>query len=154
MLRNWIIQIAFFQEVSPLWHWLLLVCWVHFKILCLAEHKRPHFIVFCCFLILLLPNIVSSEVLFRYITCISGSLGSFLIINISSTPLAVYLALLSALLYWGLWLIYSSSFWKAFSVLLSFLSISNNNIHFIFFLKFVIYLTIFEVKLHFQCYKP
>ena len=39
VLPNWIIQIAFFEEVSPLWHWLLLVCWVHFKILCLAEHN-------------------------------------------------------------------------------------------------------------------
>ena len=57
-------------------------------------------------------------------------LGGFLIINISSAALAVCLALLPALLYWGLWLIYSSSFWKAFSVLLSFFTISNNNIHF------------------------
>ena len=59
-------------------------------------------------------------------------LGSFLIINIPSTSLAVYLGLLSALLYWGLWLIYWSSFWKAFSVSLSFFTISNSNILYLF----------------------
>ena len=76
----YIIQIAFFWEefltyvvTAGLFSWLILKFW--------------SFIVSCCSLILLLPNIVSSEGLFRYGTSISRCL-----INISST------AFLSALL--------------------------------------------------------
>ena len=45
----------------------------------LARHKFfifRSFIVWCCFLILLFPNIGSSEGLFRYVTSISKSLAS------------------------------------------------------------------------------
>ena len=89
-------------------------------------------------LILLLPNKASLEGLFWYATSISRCLatlvfGSFLIINISSlvtAPLAVYLAIMPApivlktlgdLLEW---------FLNSIIVLLSFFTISNNNIHY------------------------
>ena len=96
--------------------------------------------IFSCFsLILLLPNIASSEVLFRYgiyryfqICLVLGQFSRKQFFYCSS-----WLCLLW--LYCGLWLIYSSSFWKYFSFLLSFFSISNNNIPYLF-QKCVIYL--------------
>ena len=77
------------------------------------------FIVSCCSLMLLLSNIVSSEELFRY-TSISGytSLASWFFVVFSkhffccSSP--------ACWLYWGLWLIYLSSFWNVFRILFSF----------------------------------
>ena len=77
--------------------WLLLV---HYKILSVQLSITSSF---HCFVLLLnsitFKYIVSSEEFNKYATCISRFLGSFLIINISSTPLAVYLALLTALLH-------------------------------------------------------
>ena len=108
------------------------------------------FIVSCCFLILLLPNIASSEGLFRYATSISRCQASsrqfpyhkhFLHCSssLSSPPDCSYcfMLLLNPItskysFFRGLWLIYWSSFWKVLSVLLSFFSISNNNIHYLF----------------------
>ena len=55
-------------------------------------------------------------------------------------------------MYWGLWRIYSSSFWK---VLFYFLfSQFPTIISTFFFLKFAIYLVISEKRFHFQCCKP
>ena len=107
-----------------------------------------------CSLILLLPTIDSSEGLFRFGTSISKHawfLVSFAV-NISSTSLAlpalIVLRTLANLL---------EQFLKNFSFLLSFFSISNNNILSIFFLNFVIYLellkccSIFSVLTHKWC---
>ena len=56
-------------------------------------------------------------------------------------------------MYCGLWLIYSSSFWEVFSYLLSFFSISNNNIDY-FFPKICEVSGISEALLHFRCFNP
>ena len=86
------------------------------------------FIASCCALILLLPNIVSSKELFRHGTSISRYISLILVsfpIDIFSRPCLLWLD-------WGLWLIYLRNFWKVFSVLISFFSISNNNILYLF----------------------
>ena len=85
------------------------------------------FIVSCCSLIWVLANVASSEVLSRYSTSILRySLWSVsCYIHTFLLPPLLWLCLLW--LYWGLWFIYSCSFWKLFSFLLFFFSISNNN---------------------------
>ena len=100
------------------------------KVLSVSEHS--FFILkFYCFMLLL--NFISSKYSFfrriSYIDMVS------IFRDMSSKCLLFMLATSSYL----------------FSVLLSFFSISNNNI---FFLKFVIYLVISEMKLSFQCCKP
>ena len=52
--------------------------------------------------------------------------------SVSSQIFPPFLWLCLLRLYWGLWPIYSSSFWKVFSFLLSFFSISNDNILYFF----------------------
>ena len=79
---------------------------------------------FHCFMLLL--NFVTSkysysEELFRLRTSIYKSLATVPALRCPALWL-----------YWGIWLIYLSSLWKVFSVLLSFFAISNNNIHYLF----------------------
>ena len=109
------------------------------------------FIVSRWSLILLLSNISSSEGLFRYCTSISKwvfrHMSSYWSVWSQTFPLMFLLCMFW--LYWGLCLIYSSSFWKVFCFLLFIFSVSNNNI---LYLKFAIYLVISEVLLHFQCF--
>ena len=91
------------------------------------------FIVSCCSLILLLPNVLSSEGLFRYGTCVFSRYGisdmSLVLGQFSGKHFSAALALPALLaVSWGLWLIQFSGFWKVFNFLLSFFSIPSNNI--------------------------